>query len=39
MSLASMDVNAQIAIGFLVAVLVITGGLFAFILTRKNSGR
>jgi preprotein translocase subunit Sec61beta len=30
------DSEAIIAIGFLVGVLVITAGLFAFVMTRKN---
>lgn len=30
------DSEAMIALGFLISVLVITGGLFAFVLTRKN---
>ena len=37
MSLASLDPAAQIALGFMVSILAITGGLFVFILTRKNN--
>lgn len=32
----SYDAEAYIALTFLVSVLVITAGLFAFVLTRKN---
>lgn len=31
-----LDTDAYIALGFVVILLVITGGLFAFVLTRKN---
>ncbi len=31
-----LDTDAYIALGFLVSILVITGGLFGFVLTRKN---
>lgn len=33
------DSEAIIALGFLVSVVVITAGLFAFIMTRKNKGK
>lgn len=32
----SFDADAYIALGFVGLLLVITGGLFAFVLTRKN---
>ncbi|GEM_PF-2369743 len=32
------DMEAIIALGFLVSVVVITAGLFAYIFTRKNKG-
>lgn len=36
MNFASLDSNALIALGFLIAILGISGGLFAYVLTRKN---
>ncbi len=36
MNFASLDGDAQIALGFLVSILAITVGLFTFMLTRKN---
>ena len=37
MNFANLDSDALIAVGFLVAVLVITAGVFGFVLTRKRN--